>query len=67
MTGLDPQSDRIIEIATIVTDAEFKGPKQDLRWHGINDDAMINMFNFLGASASRRERWYQLQPVTSFV
>ena len=50
-------------LTNIVTDAEFKVPKQELRWHGINDDAMINMFNFLGASASRRERWYQLQPV----
>jgi len=51
------------QLTTIVTDAEFKGPRQDLRWQGINDDAMINMFNFLGASAGRRERWYQLQPV----
>ena len=51
------------QLTTIVTDAEFKGPKNDLRWHGINEDAMITMFNRLDAARGRRERWYNLQPV----
>ncbi|NOQ69446.1 MAG: hypothetical protein GQ573_05015, partial [Gammaproteobacteria bacterium] len=51
------------QLTTIVTDAEFKGPKKDLRWTGINEDAMITMFNRLDAARSRRERWYNLQPV----
>jgi len=46
-----------------VTDAEFKGPKNDLRWQGINEDAMITMFNRLDAARGRRDRWYDLQPV----
>ncbi len=50
------------KLTTIVTDAEFKGPKKDLRWTGINEDAMINIFNRLGAARARRERWYNLQP-----
>ena len=51
------------QLTTIVTDAEFKGPKKDLRWTGINEDAMINIFNHLDAAKSRRQRWYDLQPV----
>ena len=50
------------QLTTIVTDAEFKGPKTDLRWQGINEDAMISMFNRLDAAHGRRERWYNLQP-----
>ena len=50
------------QLTTIVTDAEFKGPKQDIRWSGINEDAMITMFNRLDAARGRRERWYNLQP-----
>ena len=38
------------QLTTIVTDAEFKGPKQDLRWSGINEDAMITIFNRLFGS-----------------
>jgi hypothetical protein len=49
-------------LTTIVTDAEFKGPKKDLRWQGINEDAMISIFNRLDAARGRRERWYNLQP-----
>ena len=50
------------KLTTIVTDAEFKGAKNDIRWSGINADAMINIFNRLDAARSRRERWYNLQP-----
>jgi 5'-3' exonuclease len=51
------------QLTTIVTDAEFKGPRQDITWSGINPDAMINIFNHLNAANARRERWYSLQPV----
>lgn len=50
------------QLTTIVTDAEFKGPRDDIRWNGINEDAMITMFNRLDAARGRRERWYNLQP-----
>ena len=53
------------QLTTIVTDADFKGPKQDIRWTGINEAAMHAMFDRLDAAYARRERWYQLQPALS--
>lgn len=50
-------------LTTIVTDAEFKGPKQDLRWHGIDEIALHTIFDHLNAGPGRRERWLNLQPV----
>ena len=50
------------QLTTIVTDAEFKGPKLDLRWSGIDRIAMHAMFDRLDAASARRERWYSLQP-----
>jgi 5'-3' exonuclease len=50
-------------LTTIVTDAEFKGPKQDLRWHGVDETALHTMFDHLNAGPGRRERWLNLQPV----
>ena len=50
------------QLTTIVTDAEFKGPKENIRWSGINEDAMHAMFDMLGAARARRERWFSLQP-----
>ena len=55
------------QLTTIVTDADFKGPKQDIRWTGINEAAMHAMFDRLDAAYARRERWYQLQPAMSGV
>jgi len=49
------------QLTTIVTDAEFKGPKRDLRWHGVDEDALQLMFDQLNAGAGRRERWLRLQ------
>ena len=46
-----------------VTDAEFRGPKQDLRWHGVEESALHAMFDLLNAGPGRRERWLSLQPV----
>jgi DNA polymerase-1 len=50
------------QLTTIVTDAEFKGPRQDIRWSGIDEQAMHHMFDRLDAANSRRERWFNLQP-----
>ena len=51
------------QLTTIVTDAKFKGPKQDLRWHGVDEIALHKMFDQLNAGPGRRERWLNLQPV----
>jgi 5'-3' exonuclease len=48
-------------LTTIITDADFKGPKDDLRWTGIYPDALHSMFDRLNAGAGRRERWLSLQ------
>ena len=50
------------QLTTIVTNAEFKGLKEDLRWPGINESALHHMFNILDAGNARRERWLNLQP-----
>ncbi len=51
------------QLTTIVTDAVFKGARDDIRWHGINEDAMHAIFDRLNAANSRRQRWFDLQPV----
>jgi len=51
------------QLTTIVTDAEFKGPKQDLRWHGVDETELHGMFDLLNAGPGRRQRWFSLQPV----
>jgi len=50
-------------LTTIITDADFKGPKESLRWRGINESEMHNMFDLLNAAPSRRNRWFNLRPV----
>lgn len=50
------------QLTTIVTDCKFKGPKQDLRWQGINENALHSMFDRLDAGPNRRRRWMALQP-----
>ena len=50
-------------LTTIVTDAEFKGPRSDLKWGGSNPHALESMFELLNAGPGRRERWLNLQPV----
>ena len=49
------------QLTTIVTDAEFKGPKQDLRWYGVDITAMQRIFDRLNAGPGRRQRWLSLQ------
>jgi len=48
------------QLTTIVTDAEFKGPKQDLRWSGINKPSMQAIFEQFNAAPARRQRWFDL-------
>jgi DNA polymerase-1 len=50
------------KLTTIVTNAKFKGVKEDLLWPGINESALHNMLNLLDAGTARRERWLNLQP-----
>lgn len=50
-------------LTTIITDAVFKGPKESLRWHGINEPALNQMFDLMNAAQSRRTRWLNLQPL----
>ncbi len=50
------------QLTTIVTDASFKGPKDSLRWNGINEAAMQAIFERLNAAPARRQRWLELQP-----
>ena len=49
------------QLTTIVTDAEFKGPKQDIRWQGVCQDALDAILDYLNAGAGRRARWLSLQ------
>lgn len=49
------------QLTTIVTDADFKGPKHDLRWTGVNETALHGMFDLLDAAPGRRQRWLNLQ------
>lgn len=50
------------QLTTIVTNAEFKGPKDDLRWTGVNENALHQMFDLLNAGPNRRQSWLDLQP-----
>ncbi len=49
------------QLTTIVTDAEFKGPKDDIRWQGVYQDALNSILDYLNAGAGRRARWLNLQ------
>lgn len=49
------------QLTTIVTDAEYKGPKDDIRWHGVHSHALNSMLDMLNAGAGRRARWLNLQ------
>ncbi|MCW9013452.1 MAG: flap endonuclease [Gammaproteobacteria bacterium] len=51
------------QLTTIVTDAEFDNHQQDIRWHGINEDAFHELFDRLDASNIRRKRWLSLQSI----
>ncbi len=55
------------QLTTIVTDADFKGPKKDIRWSGINQDAMHAIFDLLDAANTRRQRWFDLQVAATFI
>ncbi|MDH5484450.1 MAG: flap endonuclease [Gammaproteobacteria bacterium] len=50
------------KLTTIVTDAQFENHDQSIRWQGINEDAVHQLFDQLNAGDSRRNRWLNLQP-----
>lgn len=51
------------QLTTIILDADFKGPKGDIKWHGVDTPALHSMFDLLNAGPARRQRWFDLQPV----
>ena len=49
------------QLTTIVTDADFQGPREDIIWQGVHSDALNSILDFLDAGAGRRQRWMNLQ------
>jgi len=49
------------KLTTIVTDAKFQGPKQDVSWTGIEEVLMHKLFDQLDAGDMRRKKWLTLQ------
>ena len=49
------------QLTTIVTDAEFKDHQKDIRWKGINEKILHELFDALDVSDNRRQRWLDLQ------
>jgi len=50
------------KLTTIVTDAIFDNHDQDIRWPGINEDELHDLFDILDVSDIRRRRWMKLSP-----
>ncbi len=48
------------KLTTIVTDAQFQGPKQDILWQGIEEELMQKVFDLLDAGEMRRKKWLTL-------
>ncbi|MCK4709701.1 MAG: hypothetical protein KAU21_13865 [Gammaproteobacteria bacterium] len=48
------------KLTTIVTDAQFQGPKQDILWQGIEEELMHKVFDLLDAGEMRRKKWLTL-------
>lgn len=48
------------KLTTIVTDAQFNGPKKDILWQGIEEELMHEVFDVLDASDMRRKKWLTL-------
>jgi len=45
------------KLTTIVTDAHFQGPKQDICWQGIEEELIHKLFDQLDAGEMRRKKW----------
>lgn len=45
------------KLTTIVTDAQFQGPKQDISWQGIEETLIHKLFDQLDAGEMRRKKW----------
>lgn len=48
------------KLTTIVTDAIFQGPKNDVSWQGIEEELMHLLFDQLNASQLRRKKWLSI-------
>jgi len=48
------------KLTTIVTDAKFQGPKNDISWQGIETELMHQLFDQLDAGEMRRKKWLTL-------
>lgn len=48
------------KLTTIVIDADFQGPKQDILWQGIEEELIHEVFNLLDAGDMRRKKWLTL-------
>ncbi|MDH5394018.1 MAG: flap endonuclease [Gammaproteobacteria bacterium] len=45
------------KLTTIVTDAQFQGPKQDILWRGVEEALIHPLFDQLDAGEMRRKKW----------
>ncbi|MDH5516465.1 MAG: flap endonuclease [Gammaproteobacteria bacterium] len=45
------------KLTTIVIDAQFQGPKQDILWQGIEQELIHQLFDQLDAGEMRRKKW----------
>lgn len=50
------------KLTTIVTDAIFENHDQDIKWHGVLENKMNDLFDMLDVSDSRRRRWLNVAP-----
>jgi len=48
------------KLTTIVTDAQFQGPKEDILWQGVEVDLIHELFEQLDAGEMRRKKWLTL-------
>ena len=51
------------KLTTIVTDAVFENHQRDIRWHGVNEDLLHELFDILDVSDIRRNKWMSLSAV----
>jgi len=48
------------KLTTIVTDAQFQGPKTDISWQGIEEELLHQLFDKLDAGEMRRKKWLNI-------
>lgn len=48
------------KLTTIVTDAQFQGPKTDVSWQGVEEELLHQLFDKLDAGEMRRKKWLNI-------